>query len=160
MLFNESFRNAGKPFSPLHINIRSVKNKTGDLELFFNSLCTQFDVILLTETWLTKNDDAPNFRNYKCERLNRNDERGGIAIYFRQNLPFYTIDKFSTVNPNVDSLLVCLDKTLIAVGYRPPSGDKGVFLFLYYMLRFVGSASLNCTAQYNSKETEPLRNTW
>lgn len=68
------------------------KIKLTDLQLFRYSLCIQFNVVLVTGTWLTNNDYVPNFKNYKAETLHRNDKKGGgVAIYLKQNLPFHTI---------------------------------------------------------------------
>lgn len=38
-----------------HLNVRSVKNKTEDLELLFNNVGVSFDVIMFSETWYNKN---------------------------------------------------------------------------------------------------------
>lgn len=62
------------------------KIKLTDLQLI------QFNVVLVTGTWLTNNDYVPNFKNYKAETLHRNDKKGGgVAIYLKQSLPFHTI---------------------------------------------------------------------
>lgn len=50
------------------------------------------DIICLTETWLSKNKE-PQFKNYNCEWLHRQDrQHGGIAIIIRDNLCYRKVD--------------------------------------------------------------------
>lgn len=100
--------------------------------------------MLFTETWLTDNDSPPYFRNYQCVNRNRSDKRGGgVAIYLRRHLSCSVLDEYSVVDCTRESLVIQLEKALVAVVYRPPTGDKDLFLsFLEDMLRYMCSTSL------------------
>ena len=65
--------------SILHINCRSIKNKTDNLQKLLNSLNVKFDIIALTETWLSDKDDLNfyNMKGYKTEFQHRKKKQGG-----------------------------------------------------------------------------------
>lgn len=143
-LFNKCLSGNDHDFSAVHINTRSIKNRRDEIDLFYNSLSISFDVMLFTETWLTDNDEPSFFRKYRYTGLNRKDKRGGgVAIYIKDNLSFHVIEDFSLLSPHAESLLVHLGSLLVAVVYRPPSGDMSTFLsFLGDMLDFLCGTGL------------------
>lgn len=94
---------------------------------------------------LTDNDSPPYFRSYRCVNHNRSDKRGGgVAIYLKQHLSCSVLDEYSVVDRTRESLVIQLEKALVAVVYRAPTGDKDLFLsFLENMLRYMCSTSLS-----------------
>ena len=77
---------AQKELCVAHINARSIKNKMDLLEAESNN----FDIITLSETWLSHSDSnssihLPNF--HEPIRLDRpNDPHGGVAVYVKNYL--------------------------------------------------------------------------
>lgn len=63
------------------MNLRSMKGKVDLFELFLTSLKDSFDSLILTETWLTVNDQLLTILGYKGTGMIRNIKRGcRIAI--------------------------------------------------------------------------------
>ena len=116
------------------INPRSVKNKTIAICDFI--LSNDFDVVAITETWLSNSVDKvcksellPN--GYKMKQVPRPGKMrgGGVAIIYKSNIDFKLISSsndatFSTFE-HIDCNLVT-DKTAIclSVVYRPPPSKK------------------------------------
>lgn len=136
-----SFKNkTNKPFSVLHLNVRSARNKSDELGIFLNDFGFSFDVIMLTETWFTQNSDVLDFDNYATFYLNRCSRRGGgVAMYIKKETQCNLMTDITTMTENYESLCVQLGNTVLAVMYRPPSGDSSAFLgFLERLFQFVG----------------------
>lgn len=79
----------------LHLNIRSILNKTKDLEILLSSTRISFDVIILTEAWY--NNHSPYFvlPNYKPFVLNRtNKTGGGVSIQITPDLEVSLINDY------------------------------------------------------------------
>lgn len=130
--FNQIYKKGEGQFSAIHLNVRSIKNKADTLEIFLQSLTTKFSVIILTETWLTKEDIPPHLFGYKCETVCREEKRGGgIAIYLKDNLQCQIMDDFTRMDEHVESLFVKISNTIVAALYRPPSGN--VLEFMYFI---------------------------
>lgn len=128
--FNQKYKRVEGQFSAIHLNMRSIKNKADTLEIFLQSLIAKFSVIILTETWLTKEDIPPHLLGYKCETVCREEKRGGgIAIYLKDNLQCQIMDDFTRMNENVESLFVKVSNTIVAALYRPPSGNMQEFMY-------------------------------
>ena len=115
------------------LNIRSVKNKTTALTDFI--LENNFDIIALTETWLsdadavTLGDLTP--AGYSLHQVSRKKGRGGgVAILYRSGL-IVTRSNLA-VAETFESLSVCVSSgacsTRIVVLYRPPSTSTTNFL--------------------------------
>nr|CAI5857439.1 unnamed protein product [Callosobruchus analis] len=108
---NELLRTNNRNLKILHVNIRSIKKNIDKLNIFLNSLETEFDIIVLSETWLiesTKLYEIPNFDLiYSHGNINQND---GVLI-----VNIYTINaiqiELSHTKRNI---------TITAL-YRPPS---------------------------------------
>ena len=82
--------NPGPPSHDLsicHLNVQSLRNK---LELVAVEL-SQFDILTVSETWLDQSISTPDIKlpNYQDPiRLDRNRQGGGVAMYFKQSIPF------------------------------------------------------------------------
>ena len=75
--------------SILTVNVRSLKKHLHDLEALIHSLESRPNVICLTETWLTDNDDidsllVPGYNNYAIK--NRNTHGGGVMIQIQDSM--------------------------------------------------------------------------
>lgn len=141
--FNNKYKNSKGQFSTIHFNMRSVKNKVDDLEVLLHSLTLEFDAIALTETWLTKEDVPPQLQGYSCESLSREKKRGGgIALYLKNHFQYQVIDNLTRIDENVESLFVNISNVVVAVLYRPPSGNMFEFMaFLDSALCYLGTAT-------------------
>lgn len=60
-LFYEHFHNRNEQFTAILFNVRSIKIKTLDNEICFDSLCLRLVVKMFIETWLTERNPAPYF---------------------------------------------------------------------------------------------------
>ena len=115
--------------SILHVNCRSIKNKFGIFESLLHNLDKKFDIIALTETWLTQNDDLNfyNLEGYTIEHINRKQKLGGgIIIYVNNKLSTSRIENMSFSEHNyMDALALEVQlnnkKINVACIYRPPS---------------------------------------
>ena len=102
------------------MNTRSIANKT---ELFLDYVCEKrSDIIAVTETWLTNNDQAARaaitpcgYKLIDCPRVGRTG--GGTALIFAQKIDTKLIDsgekdsfEFSeyVINSNKNKLRICL----------------------------------------------------
>ena len=113
-----------------HLNIRSLRNKIDDLNLFL-STCP-YDLMSFSETWL---DDSitcniVSLNGYNLERKDRDINGGGVCCYIRENIPYirrYDLEKeeleliWVELKPrNQTSLFVC-------IMYRQPSSLSSYF---------------------------------
>ena len=100
-------------FSLIHINVRNLPKNV-----------MPFNVMGLTETWLTKdNADLYEFNNYKHIYRCREDQKGGgVSLYLSPGLVYkerHDIEKYFTLS--AEAVIVEIHKTIIACIYRPPS---------------------------------------
>lgn len=115
--------------SLFHLNARSMRNKSDEIDVYLGSLDFRFDVLAFTETWYTSRSDVVNFDGYKYEgRYRENKRGGGIALYFRNNIAFDVMPELSVLNTHCESLVVKCCGTVIVLVYRPPSGSINDFL--------------------------------
>jgi hypothetical protein len=83
----------------MHINIRSLRKNFNTLQILLTELNVEFDIIVLTETWLNNNDnlDLYSLKGYHHEFNHRKFKKrgGGIGFYVRNNLRYKICEKFS-----------------------------------------------------------------
>ena len=110
-----------KALSVSHINAQSMLNK---LDLIAVEL-GDFDVITVSETWLDQSitNSSITISGYQEPiRLDRNRHGGGVAIYFKQNVPF--IERSDLIIPNVEAVWaeinLCNKKVLVGCFYIHP----------------------------------------
>ena len=88
-------------FSIIHFNCRSLASNFSKLKNSIKALGLQFDVIALSETWLS-NDDSDNFNingytTFPCSRVNK--KGGGVALYITDSLQHkYLLDKSKCID--------------------------------------------------------------
>ena len=77
----------GKGFKIAHLNILSVRNKIDELRLFLHH--NDFDILCLSETWLTSNIDNNEvyINGYDICRLDRKGTQGrGVLCYIKSTI--------------------------------------------------------------------------
>ena len=132
--------------SILSVSVRSLKKHVNDLEALVHSLEFPPNVLCLTETWLTENDDidsllVPGYNNYAIK--NRNTHGGGVMIQIQDS-----ISLLETHSTDVDeTLLVSLQykkyRFKLATVYNPPRTSK--MKFVEKLDKFLNDlTSVNC----------------
>lgn len=127
--------NVSAPFHILLLNVRSLRHKTSELQLFIQEFETKnninLDILALTETW-AKVDEAPMLQidGYSLHLQERSYQRGGgVAMYVRNGIVCDIVDlAASTQNVIkfriVSSSAVQLNGLLI---YRAPKSNREQF---------------------------------
>ncbi len=81
----------------LHVNIRSLPHNFNEFLSFIQRQEIRYNIILLTETWLTDADEQlypiPDYCHLSINRLNR--KGGGIRIYYLADLTVNKCQKIS-----------------------------------------------------------------
>lgn len=108
----------------IYINIRSVRNKTDELEIILKQYSP--DIVILTETWLYEDEAAQiHFEQYSTITACRQTRGGGVAIILRQNIRYEYVKEDNTMNNNMLLLnLIDLKFNLGAVYKQPSSCSK------------------------------------
>lgn len=130
----------GSDLTVLSLNIRSLVNKLGLLELFLSSIAArekQVDVLFLSETFLkAANVNFYNIDGYKAYHFPRESRNGGgISFFIKEDLKVdYKIQKFSC--REVQFLILNLPEIHVKLCgiYRPPTSQYSnirEFLDLY-----------------------------
>ena len=84
-----------------HLNIRSLIGKLDNLKLLMKNSTKNVDILTLSETWLNNNidDSEVNIPGYSIVRRDRQGAMGGgVAIYFRDNLPFTVVNTQDSIH--------------------------------------------------------------
>lgn len=132
--FRLEFRKSPKNFAVFHLNVRSLCNKLDKLNTLLDLLGYKFDIICLTETWLTSfTCEMFNFDGYKSFNLTRNLRRGGgVSVFVDQKYRCKLLENFSRCSADVECIFVECSfknkKVITGCIYRPPSGDINTFL--------------------------------
>jgi len=121
------FNNTLSVFS---LNIRSIRLHFDELTLYLKSHNSNFDIIVLSETWLLC-DFKLNLKGYltinSIGTLNKSD---GITILIKENIKINCINSY--VLDNCNSLEInfqLYDKQYILVGiYRSPNDNADLFI--------------------------------
>ena len=126
----------------MQLNIRGIgSKKTQLLDLIDKSIdCKEFDIILLSETWLTPFSSTLNIPGYTLYRHDRNHKKGGgVAILVSNKLRCRVLDEINSNLPETECLSVSVtlhnDGTCIFCSmYRPPNSNIQTFLASYNSL--------------------------
>lgn len=108
-----------------HINIRSLSRHFADLKDII--VQENFDIIGLTETWLSDNDfeDELHIEGYKFIRRDRDTRGGGVGVYLKSGLDWELLN-FHSLN-SLEQLWVRISvrskKIIIGILYRPPNSS-------------------------------------
>ena len=132
--FIQYFKNRPKPtISAIHLNIRSINANILELNHYLGLTGRDFDLIMLTECWLTEIDMFKElFPNYNAFISNKTNKAGGVILLtLKDTINIY--DCHSGLIKESDSLIVKFNflqsqsYTLMVI-YRSPSADFNVFL--------------------------------
>ena len=118
--FNQSLQkvyNGNDLFSSMHLNIRSIPSNLSKLTQYLSNLNVCFDIIGLSETWLTEtNKDIYHVDGYN-------------------HVPLVRPDRISIVNKDIECLFVEIElndnKMYVGVIYRTPDADVRNLLRLF-----------------------------
>lgn len=133
-----------------HLNIRSLNKNLDELLILLDSLKTEFQVIVLSETWLNDPSEFITLDGYKDYHSVRSNGRGGgVSILVRNNIHSQLLPQF-TLNNNVlevCSVELCINSsTYNVVGvYRPPGSSVADFNNTFFHLLAENRLSNNCT---------------
>ena len=118
----------------LGLNIRSLRKHFDELLVELSEYKHLPHLILLTETWLTENDDLSNFniagyQPFESKPRTNGQLRGGVGIYVSNQLSMHPIH-FET---NLECLIMKIlfnenDTKIICILYRPDSVKINFFL--------------------------------
>lgn len=107
-----------------NLNVRSLF--TGFVELRMLILENDFDVLVVTETWLSDNvgDSLMNIPGYKLFVKNRAGRGGGVAAYIKNALNCLVLDFDFPINENLEYLFLKFkfpsNTLIIGNFYKPP----------------------------------------
>ena len=118
----------------LNLNVRSVLSKIDEFTALLHMMGCKFDVICLTETWLSEPvQNLANIMSFNAYHRVRDGRRGGgIAIYVNEQINCRSLDDLCVSLNHVECLfLECHHKNVkfvIGCIYRPPDGDFDSFI--------------------------------
>ena len=116
--------NDTKSFSLLSLNIRSLRRNFSSLISFLTTFLLKFNLIILVETWLTKDiDNIFNISGYRQVNLYRNKNGGGIKVFYDEAYNIEILDECTHLS-NIAEVLTFLIKYkgfkyLVSCIYRP-----------------------------------------
>lgn len=112
-------------------NIRSIHRNFPNFQTLLTRSNIEWDIIALTECWLTRNPIIPSIEGYKSFSTSNNQTQNeGVVIYCKNNYsPIIEEPQFSDANTLI--LKIDTDTILIAI-YRPP-GNINIDNFLISM---------------------------
>ena len=123
-----------KDLSVIQLNIRGLSSKVNDLKHIIDhvQLNGQPDILLLCETWLSKQSppvDIPGYSTYRKDRQNK--KGGGVAVLVSDHLssrPRYDL----TLGEECESMIVEVklgsNQALVCSAYRPPNTNCKQFV--------------------------------
>ena len=139
----------------IHLNARSIKNKIDLIEAEAN----QFDIITVSETWLSQIDmnTSVHLTNFHppIRRDRPNDPHGGVAIYVKNNLfckprPDLQVNGLEAVwvetKINQESLLV-------GSFYRPPNSSVNYWELISDSIRWAVMLPYHYTPGFAEQST-------
>jgi len=107
-------------------NVRGiVKNWKSIKQIDFNN----YDILLFNEIWQVRDFENLNIPEFKLANIFQRTENrgGGVVIFVRDTLKYSKKDS-PVLNGVLESTSIILDKLVILSIYRPPSGDKNLFV--------------------------------
>lgn len=116
----------------LHINCRSLNANFSKLEDYLNALDYNFDVIAVSETWLSliSNTELCYLPGYDlCHKDRKNKRGGGVALYIKTSLKYKVVDRLSIVEDDgleCISIDICLHNkknVIVSCLYRQPGSS-------------------------------------
>ncbi|ESO02494.1 hypothetical protein HELRODRAFT_161769 [Helobdella robusta] len=89
-------------FNILHINVRSLLNKSDDIYDFLRELNFEIDVLAISESWLNdSNENLIDINGYVFKGKHRRIKHGGgVGFYKKNNLDYKIRDDITNVKPD------------------------------------------------------------
>lgn len=111
------------------LNIRSLNKNFDDLQVLLERIEIDYEVIILTECWLSKNCILPKIQNYRSFATTRNfNQNDGVVVYVKDDVMCKTTEPTEYIEANCLITTLGLEYAIISV-YRSPSYKKiDVFL--------------------------------
>lgn len=103
----------------IHQNIRSINKNIDQFVVMLEITKMNYDVIILSECWLSKLSNLPELTGYlSCKSLNNRNQNDGVVVYFKRHLDLtFTCPNFSEAN----CVLLKNDNLAILAIYRSPA---------------------------------------
>ena len=116
-------------FNIININIRSLKKNFDKLIMFLNTFDDHFDLVSITETWLSDNNififNIPGYNHICSNRKHKNG--GGVLIYIREHYQFNILSTISNNYYDNISIEIIFEKSkniIFSTIYFPPTLEK------------------------------------
>ena len=116
-------------------NVRCLSYHPDEFKVLVASLDQKLDVIALTETWMTVDDDTSDYKleGYQPIEANpRNDAKrrsGGVAFYIRNDFHYTLVEFISGIECSIIKMNYNdKDSELFCVIYRPDTNKPTQFL--------------------------------
>lgn len=122
----------------VHVNARSLAPKQDQVSAFLGGFNLRFDTVMFSETWYHTESDMLVLHEYNHYLINRSGMRGGgVATHVKQQLSCEVLEKFTLITTDYEALGLLSNSEMFGVVYRPPSGNRNVFLdFIEEILGF------------------------
>ena len=110
--------------SILGLNIRSLRLHLYELKILLGSFANKSDIIAITESWMTKNDDPEkyNLQGYQpIESFPRKDAKrrsGGVALYVNTRTRYKNISIETAIECCVFEVEFSVKTIVICIVYR------------------------------------------
>ena len=135
---NEKIDASSNDLFILQLNIRGMYSKLNRLKSLIED-CTDGkypDIILLCETWHSKNSPIPEIEGYSCVHKYREHKKGsGVAILISENLNYKLCPDLEISSEVYKHCIVEVklktENIVCCSGYRAPNTDIEVFLREY-----------------------------
>lgn len=97
--------------SCFHLNIISAYHKQVLLNIFLDRFCFEFDIVMLTETWINSDCKAIINYNYHTFHLNRKEKRGGeVLLNIKRCIACDLLPEYCVIMPDAECLAIVLQK--------------------------------------------------
>lgn len=128
-------QDGNKNLSIIHFNSRSLHANFQYIKDYLIQLNVNFDVIAISETWLTNNVIQDfQLENYQMYSMNRTNKKGGgVALYLNDKLKCRLIDNMTTA---IDGVMECVTveiemesnkNSILSCIYRAPASSIDLF---------------------------------
>lgn len=134
-------------FNIMNFNIRSIINKIDDLSDFLNNFDFKFDIVTITETWLTSfNENFIQLDGYKYIGKSRQKHGGGVGMFIGDSLTFKLRSDISAIGDDKFEIIAIelvnntSRNTIVISSYRPPSYSVKLYCqFLEKVLQIINA---------------------
>lgn len=130
-------------FNIMHQNIRSINKNFDELQILIKSLNLSWDIIILTECWLTDKYYPLQIDKYvPYSTIMNNTKNDGVIVYIKEDIEA-DVKEISINNANCLRISIGNDTTILAI-YRSPSTQN--------LEPFLNSLSFQLSLLKNTKD--------